>query len=328
MIDDANNDHIPVNTKYHEDNAETEAESQIADNETDVQNEDQDLQEVRRSSRKSLYGLKQAPRQWYIKFESFMEENEFKRTIVDHCFFFKSLSDGSKIILLLYVDDMLIVGKDMTKIVDLKRHLSQAFGMKDLRSVSCPMGTQFEMSSKKSPKIDYEIKYMEKVPYTSVVGSLMHAMVCTRPDIAFAVRVEGVKWILRYLKRTASLSIYFETSEPALIAYIDADLAGDIDFLKSTSGYLMVYAGGAISWQPKPQKCIAMSTTEAEYIAIAECEKELLWIKNLFRELILAIDKIHTSENGSDMLTKILPKVKHNYCCDKAGLSLDHKPHS
>ena len=81
--------------------------------------------------RKSLYGLKQAPRQWYKKFDSFMMSQGYDRTTSDHCVFMKKFSDDDFIILLLYVDDMLIVGHDVGKIGKLKRELSKSFAMKD-----------------------------------------------------------------------------------------------------------------------------------------------------------------------------------------------------
>ncbi|PKI36655.1 hypothetical protein CRG98_042960 [Punica granatum] len=74
--------------------------------------------------RKSLYGLKQAPRQWYKKFDSFMLSHGYIRTTSDQCVFVKQFSDGDFIILLLYVDDMLLVGHDMSKIAELKKELS------------------------------------------------------------------------------------------------------------------------------------------------------------------------------------------------------------
>jgi len=73
--------------------------------------------------KKSLYGLKQAPRQWYRKFDSFMTENEYKRTTSDYCVYIKWFGEDF-IILLLYVDDMLILGKDMFKIDRLKKELN------------------------------------------------------------------------------------------------------------------------------------------------------------------------------------------------------------
>ena len=82
--------------------------------------------------KKSLYGLKQAPRQWYKKFDSFMENHGFSRTTSDHCVFMKRFADNDFIILLLYVDDMLIIGHDGSKIEGLKRELSKSFAIKDL----------------------------------------------------------------------------------------------------------------------------------------------------------------------------------------------------
>ena len=70
--------------------------------------------------KKSLYGLKQAPRQWYLKFDKFMCELSYHRFHSDHCVYFKKLDDGSYIIMLLYVDDMLVVGSNMQQMNDLK----------------------------------------------------------------------------------------------------------------------------------------------------------------------------------------------------------------
>ena len=70
--------------------------------------------------KKSLYGLKQAPRQWYRKFDSFMTDQGHHKTQTDHCVFVKKFEGGNFLILLLYVDDMLIVGRDQAKIQMLK----------------------------------------------------------------------------------------------------------------------------------------------------------------------------------------------------------------
>ena len=71
--------------------------------------------------KKSLYGLKQAPRQWYKKFESVMGEQGYKKTTSDHCVFVQKFSNDDFIILLLYVDDMLIVGQNIFRIDNLKK---------------------------------------------------------------------------------------------------------------------------------------------------------------------------------------------------------------
>jgi hypothetical protein len=83
-------------------------------------------------------------------------------------------------------------------------------------------------------------------------------------------------WILKYLKGTSSFSLCFGNDKPVLDGYTYADMTGDVDSRKSTSRYLMKFAGGAVSWQSRLQKCVALSTIEAEYIALTEGGKELL----------------------------------------------------
>ena len=86
--------------------------------------------------KKSLYGLKQVLRQWYKKFDSFMVEHRYDRTASDLCVFVNKFFDGEFIILLLYMDDMLIVGRDTGKINKMKNELSKSFEIKDLESAS------------------------------------------------------------------------------------------------------------------------------------------------------------------------------------------------
>ncbi|GAA0155422.1 transmembrane signal receptor [Lithospermum erythrorhizon] len=275
---------------------------------------------------KSLYGLKQAPRQWYKRFDSFMQHHGFRRTSMDHCVYVKGDTIADSIVLLLYVDDMLIMGKSLDEIKDLKAKLKHILGMKIKRDrsnkllwllqekyvlkvlqrfnmdsskeVNCPLGTHFKMSTELSPHSKEEQLAMQKIPYASAIGSLMYAMICTRPDIAYAVGLtsrftsnpgkkhwEGLQWILRYLKGTLKMCICYGSTAEELLAYTDLDLAGDVTTMRSTSGYLVTYAGGAISWQSKQQKCVALSTTEAEYIAVTECSKEVLWLKRFTKEL-------------------------------------------
>ncbi|GAA0170798.1 hypothetical protein LIER_24982 [Lithospermum erythrorhizon] len=109
----------------------------------------------------------------------------------------------------------------------------------------------------------------------------MYAMTCTRPDLRYAIVVlsrflsnpgkehwEDIKWILKYLKGIAELCIGYGRNTTTLQAYTNVDMAGEIDLKRSTSGYVFVFAGGAVSWQSKLQKCVALSTTEVEYIAV------------------------------------------------------------
>ena len=90
--------------------------------------------------RKSLYGLMQAPRQWYKKFESVMCEQGYRKTTSDHCVFVRNFSNDIFIILLLYVEDMLIVGKNVSRIDKLKEQLGKSFAMKDMGAAKQILG--------------------------------------------------------------------------------------------------------------------------------------------------------------------------------------------
>ena len=81
------------------------------------------------------------------------------------------------------------------------------------------------------------------------------------------------------------LGIAFGNGSPMLVGFTDSDIAGNKDNMKSTSGYLMTFAGVAVSCQSRLQKCVALSTTEAEYMATTEACKELLWMKRFLQEL-------------------------------------------
>ena len=139
---------------------------------------------------------------------------------------------------------------------------------------------------------------MSKVPYALAIGSLMYAMVCTRPDIAHAVGIvskymsnpgktnwEAVKWIMRYLRGTSDTCLCFGTSDLNLKGFVDANLAGDIDSRKNTTGFVFTLGGIAISWGSNLQKVVALSTTEAEYVAMTEAAKEMIWLQIFMKEL-------------------------------------------
>ena len=130
------------------------------------------------------------------------------------------------------------------------------------------------------------------------VGSLMYAMIATRPDIAFAVGVvsrymsnpgkkhwEAMKGILRYLKATKNMRICYGSQELSVKGFTDSDYAGDLDNRRSTSGHVFTLAGGAVSWRSRLQTCVTQSTTEAEYVAASEECKEAIWLGRLVTDL-------------------------------------------
>ncbi|KAE8723109.1 Retrovirus-related Pol polyprotein from transposon TNT 1-94 [Hibiscus syriacus] len=196
------------------------------------------------------------------------------------------------------------------------------FNMQDAKPVSTPLGVHFRLSKEQSPKTEEERAHMVKVPYASAIRSMMYAMVCTIPDIAQAVGAvsrymnnpgkvhwEAVKWILRYLRGTTNKALCFKGRDTILTDYVDADLAGNVDIRRSTTGYVYTLGGTAMSWVSQLQKIVALSTTEAEYVAVTEANKEMVWLQSFLEELgkkqennILYCDSqsvIHLAKNPS-----------------------------
>ena len=172
------------------------------------------------------------------------------------------------------------------------------FNMQNAKVVSTPLGVHFRLSKEQSPKTEEERAYMAKVPYASAIGSLMYVMVCTRPDIAQAVGAvsrymnnpgklhwEAVKWIFRYLRGTMGKALCFKGGYTILTGYVDADLAGNVDIRRSTTGYVYTLGGTAVSWGSQLQKIVVLSTTEAEYVAVTEASKEMVWLQSFLEEL-------------------------------------------
>ena len=175
--------------------------------------------------------------------------------------------------------------------------------MQDCKPVETPLetGKSFTASSD-SEGIDTQV-------YQSVVGSLIYASICTRPDLTFAVRVlsqfmskpgpehwVGVKRVLRYVKGTINYGLKFVASEDFVLkGYSDADWAGDIGERKSSSGFVFCLGNATISWKSKKQSVVALSTAEAEYIALCAATQEAVWLRRLLKDM-------HMEQVGSTLI--------------------------
>ncbi|GJR70550.1 retrotransposon protein, putative, ty1-copia subclass [Tanacetum coccineum] len=266
--------------------------------------------------KKSLYGLKQSPRQWYRRFDEYMLSNGFKRSSYDSCVYYRSYAPGEYIYLLLYVDDMLIACKSKAEIGSAKSLLKKEFDMKELGEAKKILG--MEIVRDRSHAIGWalqavveglpDVERMSKVPYANAVGSLMYLMVCTRPDIAYAVSVvsrylanpgknhwEAVKWILKYLRGTVNVGLVYGThrgNHVDVTGFVDSDYAKDPDKGRSITGYAFLVQGCVVSWKATLQHVVALSTTEAEYMALTEAVKEAIWLRGLLEELGVELNTV------------------------------------
>jgi hypothetical protein len=221
--------------------------------------------------------------------------------------------------LLIYVDDMLIASHDKSLFDELKAQFSHEFDTKDLgpakkilgmeiqrdrhvgtlflsqksyiekvlekynlsncKYVATPFASHFKLSSRQCLVTEDDKQHMPRVPYSNVVGNLMYAMICTKPDLAHAVSVvsrfmhnpgkehwNAVKWILRCLKGTSHFGLLFDKNSVkkiGVMGFVDTDFAGDIDKRRSISGYVFSLYGSAVSWRASLQSVTAFCTIEA-----------------------------------------------------------------
>ncbi|XP_042021030.1 secreted RxLR effector protein 161-like [Salvia splendens] len=224
------------------------------------------------------------------------------------------------------------------------------FGVNDdYKSVNTPLAPHLKLSSQLSPKTEDEREYMAKAPYANAVGSLMYAMVCTRSDISQVVGIvsrymhdpgkghwQAVKWIMRYIKDTVDIGLLFEQDKSLghfTVGYCDSDYAGDLDKRRSTTVYLFTLASAPISWKSTLQSTVALSTTEAEYMAITEAVNEAIWlhgtkhidvryhfVREILEEEKIVIRKVPTLENPADKLTKVVTRAKFEHCLNLVNI--------
>ncbi len=178
--------------------------------------------------------------------------------------------------------------------------LLERYGLQEANPVSTPMDPNVKHVAE-----DGYSKPVDKVRYQSMIGSLLYAAIATRPDISQAVgalskfnsapteaHLTAVKRILRYLKGTINLSLQYKRTESLeIVGYSDADWANDMETRHSTSGNVFVMGEGPISWLSQKQATVALSTAEAEYIALCSAAQEAVWLKQLFKDIGVDITK-------------------------------------
>jgi len=171
----------------------------------------------------------------------------------------------------------------------------------EAKSVSSSLAPHFKLSTRISLKTIDDREYISHVPYASAVGSLMYAMVCTRPDLSQAVSIvsrymhdlvkghwEAMRWIMRYIKGTVDVALVFKkdvAGKQECICYVDSDYAGDLDKRRSTTGYVFTLSQAPVSWRYTLHSTVALPKTEAEYMALTEAVKDSIWLQGLMDDL-------------------------------------------
>ncbi|RVW61832.1 Retrovirus-related Pol polyprotein from transposon RE2 [Vitis vinifera] len=257
---------------------------------------------------KSLYGLKQAPRAWFMRLSQTLLEFGFLSSPVDASLFVYH-KGHIHLFILIYVDDILVTGYFLS--IQASRHssglhLRQSKYIGDLlhrtkmagaKPASSPCTTGLKLST----HVGEPLTASQITEYRQTVGALQYCTL-TRPDIAFSVNQlcqhmhcpNSVHWtaakrVLRYLKGTIDLGLWYTKGEQTLQAFCDSDWAGNPDDRRSTTGYGVFFGSCLISWTAKKQYVVARSSTEAEYRALAITTTELYWIRMLLKELHISL---------------------------------------
>lgn len=284
---------------------------------------------------RSLYGLKQAARDWNLLIKKELLSWNLTQSLADPCLY--THPNGLQI--LVYVDDIVAVARSIKDIDWFYGLLSQRFHAKNLGETEKILGirvirdrpnrtiyldqeqyitevlarfgiTNKTHKEKKIPAADYESlrpasdndTRINITEYQQVIGSLMFAMVTTRPDIAFVLgklsqymsdpaehHGHALKALMRYLKSTVKQKLRYGPGGVYnyFVMYSDADWGSDKSTRKSVSGSVAMFYGGPISWSSKKQRSISTSSCESEYIAMSACTKQGQWIAQVFRDLKL-----------------------------------------
>jgi hypothetical protein len=169
----------------------------------------------------------------------------------------------------------------------------QMFGLEEAKPSKIPLDPGYMKQVTKSPQLSNNVSYQK------AIGSLLYISNNTRPDIAASVSILSrknscptqadwveVKRVLRYLKGTQfyKLQLGNPKENNSLIGYADADWAGDVVDRKSNTGYVFKYKGSVINWVSRKQQCVTLSSTEAEYVAVANACQEAIWLQNLLTD--------------------------------------------
>nr|GEY22902.1 retrovirus-related Pol polyprotein from transposon TNT 1-94 [Tanacetum cinerariifolium] len=190
------------------------------------------------------------------------------------------------------------------------------------------------------PKLDADLggNPIDQTDYHSKIGSLMY-LTSSRPDIVQAVcfcaryqsrstekHLKGVKRIFRYLRGTVNMGLWYpKDSSFELTAFSDADHAGCIDSRKSTSGGIQFLGDKLVSWMSKKQNCTAMSSAEAEYVALSHSRTKHIhtryhFIKEQVENGIIELYFVITEYQLADMFTKALPEDRFKYLVRRIGM--------
>ncbi|XP_070012968.1 uncharacterized mitochondrial protein AtMg00810-like [Nicotiana sylvestris] len=209
------------------------------------------------------------------------------------------------------------------------KKLVDRFGLKQSKTCSTPLDIRTRL------RRDEGSLFADPKPFRALIGSLLY-LIITRPDIEFSVghvsrlmqrtrkpHLEAEKRILNYINSTSDMGLFFQKKNDLVLAtYTDADFGGDLEDRRSTSSYPFLCGGTSVSWCSKKQDSVSLSTTDAEYKAVALTAQECVWLQRLAEDLHLPISNpiVIYGDNQSSFKLANNPASETLFLCSRPHL--------
>ncbi|GJW28741.1 retrovirus-related pol polyprotein from transposon TNT 1-94 [Tanacetum coccineum] len=298
--------------------------------------------------KKALYGLKQAPRAWYDTLSKFLLANNFFKGVVDPTLFTRK--SGKHILLVqIYVDDIIFASTDHNAPGGI--FINQAkYALETLKKYGMDLSDPVDTPMVDRLKLDEDLMGIpvDQTRFRGMVGSLMY-LTASRPDLVFAVcmcaryqakptkkHFEAIKRVFRYLKGTIKrVFVSKRQRHGSLTAYADSDQCGMSRYKKKYFVKCIDFLGDRlVSWSSKKQRSTAISTTEAEYIAIAialccnnvqhsrskHIDIRHHFIREQVENRVVELYFVETNYQLADILTKALPRERFEFLLPRLGM--------
>ncbi|GJY34550.1 retrovirus-related pol polyprotein from transposon TNT 1-94 [Tanacetum coccineum] len=280
--------------------------------------------------KKALYGLKQAPRAWEGKelllVQIYVDDIIFVASTPELCdLFAKIMCSKFKMSMMGKISFFLglqisqsprgiFINQSKYALESLKK-----YGFDSCDPVDTPMVEKSKLDE------DKEGKVVDPSHYRGMIGTLLY-LTASRPDLQFAIcmcaryqarptekHLHAVKRIFRYLRGTVNRGLWYpKDSSIALTAFADADHAGCQDTRRSTSGSMQFLGDRLVSWSSKRQKSAAISSTEAEYIALSGCCAQVLWMRSQLTDYGFGFNKIPMYCDNKSAIALCCNNVQHS----------------
>ncbi|GKA61072.1 retrovirus-related pol polyprotein from transposon TNT 1-94 [Tanacetum coccineum] len=229
--------------------------------------------------KKALYGLKQTPRAWYDMLSSFLISQDFSKGLVDPTLFIRKEGKALLLVQIFQNPRGIFINQSKYALESLKKY---SFDSCD--PVDTPMGEKSKLDE------DKEGKAVDPSHYRGMIGTLLYLTA-----------------------RTVNRGLWYpKDSSIALIAFADADHAGCQYTRRSTSGSMQFLGDRLISWSSKRQKSAAISSTEAEYIAMLGCCAQILWMRSQLTHYGLGFNKIPMYYDNKSAIALSYNNVQHS----------------